>query len=218
MEQTSQENARAGHFTLFDDANPPSVKSADIRTRVIYQALKSSKALMNFYRWESFDHRWHDQSSISVPDSSATLPADRHAPSSTGMTLNNHYQITDADLAALFLSPTAVDREHETGCMETFDTALLSQINELVDAPEREPVGPPPGFEHLHFDATASDTSATLSLISDLTLQSHVSPSDQICSSQLLNAGRTTYRCPSLFLRCRAHSRWITTTTARRHI
>ena len=34
MEQTSQENARAGHFTLFDDANPPSVKSADTGARV----------------------------------------------------------------------------------------------------------------------------------------------------------------------------------------
>ena len=153
-----------------------------------------------------------------MPDGSATLLPDRHPPSSNGSALNNHYQITDADLAALFLSPTGVNREDEAGCMETFDTALLSQINELVDAPEHEPVGPPPGFEHLHFDATALDTSATLSLISDLTLQSQVSPSDQICSSQLLFAGKETDHFPSPFLLCRPHFRWITTTTDRRHI
>ncbi|CAF1492202.1 unnamed protein product [Rotaria magnacalcarata] len=111
---------------------------------------------------------------------------------------NNNFNLSDADLAALFVSTlvsttssttATLDNENElsTNNNNALDDVFLQQVNELVCSSQQKSMGPPPGFENFLFDnSLPSETSRTLSSISNAAIQSQVSSSDTINFSQLL--------------------------------
>ncbi|CAF1098564.1 unnamed protein product [Rotaria sordida] len=112
---------------------------------------------------------------------------------------NNNFNLTDADLAALFVSSivstTTIDNENELSSNNnnnnnnTLDDVFLQQVNELVDSSQPKSIGPPPGFENYHFNRSlSSDNSKTISSISNVAIQPQVSSSDTINFSQLLQS------------------------------
>jgi hypothetical protein len=158
-----------------------------------------------------------------VPDSSSILLTDLNNPStqtlfdyssstsnitsSDSTTLNqsnDNYNLTDADLAALFVSSivsttpstTTNDNKNElsnnnnnNNNNNTLDDAFLQQVNDLVCSSQQKPIGPPPGFENFRFDtSSSSDNSTTISSISTAAIQSQVSSSDTVNFSQLLQS------------------------------
>ncbi len=153
---------------------------------------------------------------ILVPDSSSILLSDLNNPSKQNLfdysisTLtdsttvnksNDNYNLTDADLAALFVSSivsttpsnTTNDNKNEhsnnNNNNNTLDDVFIQQVNDLVCSSQQKPLGPPPGFENFRFDtSSSSDNSTTTSSISTAALQSQVSSSDTINFSQLLQS------------------------------
>jgi len=111
---------------------------------------------------------------------------------------NDNYNLTDADLAALFVSSivsttpstTINDNKNElSNNNNTLDDVFLQQVNDLVCSSQQKPFGPPPGFENFRFDtSSSSDNSTTISSISTAAIQSQVSSSDTINFSQLLQS------------------------------
>ncbi|CAF1433105.1 unnamed protein product [Adineta steineri] len=108
---------------------------------------------------------------------------------------NNNYHLDDTDLAGLFASSivsisrstTAIDNKNDmTDNPNTLDDFFFQQVSEIVCSPQQN-VGPPPGFENFHFDASSSDSLTTVSSINAANVvQSQVSTSDTINFSQLL--------------------------------
>ncbi len=159
---------------------------------------------------------------ILVPDNSSILLTDLNNPStqnlfdyststshmtssdSTKMNQSNdNYNLTDADLAALFVSSivsttpsiTTNDNKNEisnnnnNNNNNTLDDVFLQQVNDLVCSSQQKSIGPPPGFENFRFDtSSSSDNSTTISSISTAAIQSQVSSSDTINFSQLLQS------------------------------
>jgi len=151
-----------------------------------------------------------------VPDNSSILLTDLNNPSTqtlfdysastSNMTSsdsttvnqsNDNYNLTDADLAALFVSSivsttppiTTNDNKNEisNNNNNTLDDVFLQQVNDLVCSSQQKSIGPPPGFENFRFDtSSSSDNSTTISSISTAAIQSQVSSSDTINFSQLL--------------------------------
>ncbi len=113
-------------------------------------------------------------------------------------TNNNNYNLTDADLAAIFVSSigsitpssTTIDNRNElSDNSNTLDDMFLQQVNDLVCSSQEKPVGPPPGFESFRFDkSSSSDNLTTIPSISTAAIQPHVSCSDTINFSQLLQS------------------------------
>ncbi|CAF4733647.1 unnamed protein product [Rotaria sp. Silwood1] len=120
---------------------------------------------------------------------------------STTTTNNNNYNLSDADLAALFVSSivsttpstTTIDNENElsnnNNNNNTLDDVFIQQVNDLVCSSQQKSIGPPPGFENYRFNKSlSSDNSRTISSISNAGIQPQVSCSDTINFSQLLQS------------------------------
>lgn len=113
---------------------------------------------------------------------------------------NNNYNLSDADLAALFVSSlvsttpstTTMDDENELSTNNNnnnnkLDDVFLQNVSDFVCSSQQKSIGPPPGFENYPFNKSlSSDNTRTLSSISNVAIQSQVSPSDTINFSQLL--------------------------------
>jgi hypothetical protein len=112
---------------------------------------------------------------------------------------NDNYNLTDADLAALFVSSivsttpsiTTDDQKNEhsnnnhnnNNNNNTLDDVFIQQVNDLVCSSQQKPFGPPPGFENFRFDtSSSSDNSINTAAIQP----TQVSSSDTINFSQLL--------------------------------
>jgi hypothetical protein len=146
-----------------------------------------------------------------VPDSSSILLSDLNNPSKQNLfdysitTLtdsttvnksNDNYNLTDADLAALFVSSivsttpsnTTNDNKNEhsnNNNNNTLDDVFIQQVNDLVCSSQPKPLGPPPGFENFRFDtSSSSDNSINTAAIQP----TQVSSSDTINFSQLLQS------------------------------
>ena len=145
-----------------------------------------------------------------VADSSSILLTDLHTPSTENLfdctasdsttvnKCNDNYHLTDADLAALFVSSITTDDQknelsnnnnNNNNNNNTLDDVFIQQVNDLVCASQQKSFGPPPGFENFRFDtSSSSDNSTTISSISTAAIQTQVSSSDTINFSQLLQS------------------------------
>jgi hypothetical protein len=108
----------------------------------------------------------------------------------------NNYSLTDADLAALFVSTTP-SQTTSNDSMNTLDEVFLNQVNDLV-CDKQQTIGPPPGFENFLYDSSSTSdflltqTTNTInsprSSMSNVPIQTPVSSSDTINFSQLLQS------------------------------
>ncbi|CAF3387063.1 unnamed protein product [Rotaria socialis] len=140
----------------------------------------------------------NNPSTQSLFDYSSSTPTMNSIDLPTVNKSNNNFNLSDADLAALFVSTlvsatssttATLDNENElpTNNNNALDDVFLQQVNELVCSSQQKSMGPPPGFENFLFDnPLPSETSRTLSSISNAAIQSQVSSSDTINFSQLL--------------------------------
>lgn len=106
----------------------------------------------------------------------------------------SNYNLTDADLAALFVpsivSSNTLDNENELSTNNNaLDDVFIKQVNDLVCSDQQKSYGPPPGFENFLFNQSlTSDNAGTISSISNAAIQSQVSSSDTLNLSQLLQS------------------------------
>lgn len=137
---------------------------------------------------------------ISVPDSSSSpllLLTDLQNPSKENLfdysistpnsttvnKSNDNYNLTDADLAALFVSSIvsttpSITNENTLEQSNTLDDVFIQQMNDLVCSNQEKSFGPPPGFENFRLNSSDNSTD----------LQSQVSSSDTINFDQLLQS------------------------------
>lgn len=112
-------------------------------------------------------------------------------------TVNQHMNLTDTDLTALFVSSLvattsndSIDNINNNNNNNTLDDAFLSQFSDFVYSPssmiDQQSFGPPPGFEHFRFDSSNSADSSLNPSINQT--NTPVSSSDTINFSQLLSA------------------------------
>jgi hypothetical protein len=86
--------------------------------------------------------------------------------------------LTDADLAALFISNTT-----SNDSVNTLDESFLNQMTDSII--DQQTIGPPPGFENFRFDTS---NLLTTNLRSSISNAPPVSSSDTINFSQLLQS------------------------------
>jgi len=94
---------------------------------------------------------------------------------------NDNYSLTDADLAALFVSSIvsttpSITNENTLEHSNTLDDVFIQQMNDLVCSNQQKSFGPPPGFENFRLNSSENSTG----------LQAQVSSSDTINFGQLL--------------------------------
>jgi hypothetical protein len=140
----------------------------------------------------------------------------------TTVNKSNHYSLTDADFAALFVSsllPTSnhfIDNNNETSNPNTLDEVFLNQVTDLVCCSssiidKQQSIAPPPGFENFLFDSSSTsdlllksttNNHSTRSSLSNVAIQSPVSTSDTINFSQLLQSksvGKYDFKNPMIY-------------------
>ena len=93
---------------------------------------------------------------------------------STTVNKSNNYSLTDADLAALFISTTT-----SNDSLNTLDEVFLNHMTDSIIEQQQQNIGPPPGFENFRFNSSST---------SDLLTNDSVSSSDTVNFSQLLQS------------------------------